>query len=615
MPAWSTSDLTNPSFVRTQLSDKDRSNCLFTTINELTSAEARLKQQEAVLAAAQEAQRNSPARGDINDLKAKSNDTSLPAAEREQAAQQAADLADQRDKINVAAYNALEKFSSTKQYVTDLVAGQSNLLEAGAVPPGVSRFAAFPGYEGRNSPAQDVPASQNPTATPVTTTQELQSASPALINPNSDPNTNIGVKTQAATAEQQQVAANEAIALGFAAAENPAIATQQQVAANEAISLGFAAAENPAITEQQQVAANEAIALGFAEQENPAIANQKIIDSQAEATAAAALLIAESDNAIAQQKIIENQAEVLSAASTAMAESENAAFQASQKGATSTRGLTGPLLNARSQASQQDAANFAAQGDWRVRLALAPGATYLYKAAAGKRGILEPLAATDGVVFPYTPTISLTYAASYDPTELTHSNYKFFTYRSSGIDSITITCEFTAQDTFEANYLLAVIHFFRSVTKMFYGQDENPTRGTPPPLCYLFGLGTFQFNRHPLAITSFNYTLPIDVDYIKAGTLGSAPGVNTAPATTPINTSAISNDRLAASGAYPGGQEKPTVFRAPIGEVTYVPTKISLTIAAVPTVTRNDISNAFSLEKYGTGELLKGSTRQGGGIW
>jgi len=371
-----------------------------------------------------------------------------------------------------------------------------------------------------------------------------------------------------------------------------------------------------AIAEQQQVAANEAIALGFAEQENPAIANQKIIDSQAEATAAASLLIAESDNAIYQQKVIDNQAEVLSAASTAMAESENAAFQTSQTGATSTRGLTGPLLTTRSQATEQDAASLAAQGDWRVRLALAPGATYLYKAAAGKRGILEPLAATYGVVFPYTPAISLTYAASYDPTELTHSNYKFFTYRSSGIDSISINCEFTAQDTFEANYLLAVIHFFRSVTKMFYGQDQNPKPGTPPPLCYLFGLGTFQFNRHPLAITSFNYTLPIDVDYIKAGTLGSAPGVNTAPANIPINTSAISNDRLAASGAYPGGQEKPTVFsQAPIGEVTYVPTKISLSIIAVPIVTRNDISNAFSLAKYGTGELLKGSTRQGGGIW
>ena len=120
MAAWSPSDLTNPSFVKTQLSDKDRSNALFTTSNELTSAEARLKQQGAILAAAQEAQNNGPARGQINALKAKSNDTSLPAAEREQAAQQAADLADQRDKNNVAAANALEKFNSTNQYVNDL---------------------------------------------------------------------------------------------------------------------------------------------------------------------------------------------------------------------------------------------------------------------------------------------------------------------------------------------------------------------------------------------------------------------------------------------------------------------------------------------------------------
>jgi hypothetical protein len=40
-----------------------------------------------------------------------------------------------------------------------------------------------------------------------------------------------------------------------------------------------------------------------------------------------------------------------------------------------------------------------------------------------------------------------------------------------------------------------------------------------------------------------------------------------------------------------------------------------MTIGAVPVVTRNDISNNFSLEKYATGQLLRGTKRQGGGIW
>ena len=282
------------------------------------------------------------------------------------------------------------------------------------------------------------------------------------------------------------------------------------------------------------------------------------------------------------------------------------------------RGLSTSLLDTRSKATQQDVSNFQAKPDWRVRLSLSPGADYLYKVKpSGTAGILQPLADTDGVIFPYTPSISVQYAANYDATEITHSNYKFFTYKGSAVDSINITCDFTAQDTFEANYLLAVIHFFRSVTKMFYGQDQNPKIGTPPPLCYLSGLGAFQFDAHPLAITSFNYTLPTDVDYIRAGSTPTPAGVSRAPANTPINTNSISGARLAASGAVTGGGRAPPQFNPNGGsrDVTYVPTKMQIAITAVPIVTRNDISNKFSLTEYATGKLLRGTQRQGGGIW
>ena len=280
-----------------------------------------------------------------------------------------------------------------------------------------------------------------------------------------------------------------------------------------------------------------------------------------------------------------------------------------------SRGLSTSLADTRGKATAQDVANFQAKPDWRVRLSLAPGATYLYKAATP--GILAPLAATDGVIFPYTPSISVQYAATYDPAELTHSNYKFFTYRGSAVDSVTITCDFTAQDTFEANYLLAVIHFFRSVTKMFYGQDQNPKIGTPPPLCYLSGLGAFQFDAHPLAVTSFNYALPTDVDYIRAGSTPTPAGVSKAPANTPINSFSVSGSRANANGVNPGGGVAPPQFTPPAGsrDVTYVPTKMSISIQAVPIVTRNDISNKFSLTEYATGKLLRGTQRQGGGIW
>ena len=281
-------------------------------------------------------------------------------------------------------------------------------------------------------------------------------------------------------------------------------------------------------------------------------------------------------------------------------------------------GATGDERNTQSQATQQDVSNFAAKPDWRVKLRLSPGAKYLYN--ADPPGILAPLQATDGVIFPYTPAISVQYAASYDPTELTHSNYKFFTYRSSAVDSISIGCDFTAQDTSEAEYLLAVIHFFRSLTKMFYGQDQNPKNGTPPPLCYLTGLGAFQFDEHPLAITGFTYTLPTDVDYIKAGSTATPAGVNRGnnPSQPKSGGSGQAGAaRLSSSGINPGAVSAPPDWQRDTGtkEPTYVPTKISLSITAIPIVTRNDISNKFSLTEYATGALLRGSKRAGGGIW
>lgn len=281
----------------------------------------------------------------------------------------------------------------------------------------------------------------------------------------------------------------------------------------------------------------------------------------------------------------------------------------------SSRGLTGAQINARTGATAQDEANFKQREDWRVRLSLAPSADYLYKSKQ-VQGILQPLAATDGIIFPYTPSIQLTYAASYTTTDLTHSNYKIFQYNYSSIDNLQITGDFTAQDTFEADYLLAVIHFLRSVTKMFYGQDQNPKPGTPPPLCYLSGLGAFQFDAHPLAVTSFTYSLPSDVDYIRAGSTTTLAGVNRSSGNTPINDNSITNNRLVGlqSGGQPIGPQYQTTPGGTV-EPTYVPTKIQISIGCVPIISRNDISNRFSLKDYASGKLLRGSQNKQAGIW
>jgi hypothetical protein len=286
----------------------------------------------------------------------------------------------------------------------------------------------------------------------------------------------------------------------------------------------------------------------------------------------------------------------------------------------SFQGLQGATNATRSQQSAQDAVNAKTKDDWRVRLSLAPNANnYLYKVDEGKAGILNPLQRTNGIIFPYTPQIQVNYAAHYDPAELIHSNYRVYQYKNSSVDQITITCDFTAQDTHEANYLLATIHFLRSVTKMFYGQDQNPKPGTPPPLCYLTGLGAFQFDNHPLVISGFNYSLPNEVDYIRAGSPTLPAGTNASMYQDGSGASADpSAQRRQDSNLQAGGLAAPAKFNNPATntEPTYVPTKMQISISAYPMVSRADISNKFSLKDYATGRLLQGSKNPGsGGIW
>lgn len=254
--------------------------------------------------------------------------------------------------------------------------------------------------------------------------------------------------------------------------------------------------------------------------------------------------------------------------------------------------------------------------DLRFRISLAPSAKYLYNIATQK-DILYPLAATDGVIFPYTPTVSMTYSAAYEPADVVHSNYKMYHYKNSSIDSISIIADFTAQDTIEANYLLAVIHFFRSVTKMFYGQDQNPPRGTPPPLCYLSGYGTYSFDRHPIAITSFALSYPNDVNYINAGAslINGQQLADFKKPTFPEKRSFLTRiARLKSTGLAPGGITSKNPFESvtDFTGITRVPTKLSITLGAIPIVTRNNVSNYFSLRDYATGALLKNSNNYGG---
>ena len=266
------------------------------------------------------------------------------------------------------------------------------------------------------------------------------------------------------------------------------------------------------------------------------------------------------------------------------------------------------------QAAVQAEFQAPASGDWRVRLRLAPGASYLYKDKDVAASILAPLAASNGVVFPYMPTITTSYNANYDQTDLTHSNYRGQFYKNSYVGDISISGEFTAQDTAEANYLLAVIHFFRSVTKMFYGAKDS-FRGTPPPLVYLMGLGQYQFNNQPCVVKTFNYSMPNNVDYIRTKPNNYNVNLNgrQEKTQTGLNPIEVVIDRLRNAalpkGALPNVSAQTLLDLQSINNIdnsTYVPTRCDISITLMPIQTRTQQSTLFNMKEYASGQLLKG---------
>lgn len=246
-------------------------------------------------------------------------------------------------------------------------------------------------------------------------------------------------------------------------------------------------------------------------------------------------------------------------------------------GAVLPGGLPASLANSPSNAP---AAFTGSQVDWRVKISLGPNASYFYKAATKEeQGILSPLVASGGVVFPYTPTISVTHSARYSAQSLTHSNYTNYAYEASEVAAFTIAGDFSAQSTSDAAYVLAVVQFFRSATKMWFGGGNNV--GSPPPMVFLTGFGEAYFPNVPCVITSFQHTLPNDVDYISAG----------------ANKKVVSKS--------PNAYEKARVDNVFVGSNTWVPTNSNISVTLQPIYSRKS-TNSFDLNKFAAGGKLTG---------
>jgi hypothetical protein len=133
-------------------------------------------------------------------------------------------------------------------------------------------------------------------------------------------------------------------------------------------------------------------------------------------------------------------------------------------------------------------------------------------------GLLDPLRKTNGVVFPYTPTLQITHSANYGTYDITHSVYQQHYYVNTPNPIINLTATFTAQDINEAAYSAASLHFLKSMTKGNFGSSDRQTAGTPPPVLLFTAYGHLNFKNVPVVVKSVNWTYLEEVDFVQIET-------------------------------------------------------------------------------------------------
>jgi len=206
--------------------------------------------------------------------------------------------------------------------------------------------------------------------------------------------------------------------------------------------------------------------------------------------------------------------------------------------------------------------------DWRVRIS-AP-----FDLLGGT--LNSRLEDTHGLIFPYTPTVSISTTASYNTMGFTHNNYPFNAYKNSQVDDITITGEFSCETPSDAEYWLAATLFLKAATKMFFGKSSHV--GNPPVICSLSGYGSHVLNDISCVIKNFNVTLPAEVDYIL-----------------------YEGASKASPSAWDSHSSKSSMAQVE-GEKTWVPILSEISVTVSPIYSREKIRK-FNLQDYTSGNV------------
>jgi hypothetical protein len=157
--------------------------------------------------------------------------------------------------------------------------------------------------------------------------------------------------------------------------------------------------------------------------------------------------------------------------------------------------------------------------DFRAKLQAKPGAIQeIYGIKNDSANLLGPIARSNGMIMPYTPAIQVNQAVvDYAQYNLPQTNFDYFAFSRRSSPTFSVTAPYTAQDQEEARYMLAVIHFLRTVTMSYYGIQNKEKRGIPPPVLLFSAYGPYMYEKVPVLVRNVSFGLDQEIDYVPAG--------------------------------------------------------------------------------------------------
>jgi hypothetical protein len=183
--------------------------------------------------------------------------------------------------------------------------------------------------------------------------------------------------------------------------------------------------------------------------------------------------------------------------------------------------------------------------DHRVRLSAFRGQEQqVYGTQDQSANILAPLWETQGLMFPYTPTVAVAQDTTWNTADLEGVNYDILSFKTSASATLSVTGKFTVQNQREGRYLLAVLHFLRTVSKAYFGAQDvekfvapttqtndatpqaDPSKqvsdvasggraGLPPPILLFSGYGNMMFNDVRVVVKSHSWSYDEAADLIR----------------------------------------------------------------------------------------------------